>query len=366
MNEVCNSVILKVILGPVKGLVNLFLIVAPILCICSLIYTFIKLTQDPENKKLVARIKNSFFALIVLFFVPLLVSVVLGLVDTNYNFSACWKSDSTYSGNATYREITPEEKKLILQEASDYESGVKKGETSNYESGTPGSTYNGTVSNVENFVVKTTIAAGTSRCSGTYCSVAHRGYSTLYPENSAISFEEAGKAGFWGVEADVRMSESGRLACNHDDDVGLDEKTSFSEYLDICKKYNMAAVIDIKAGYGGDEKLRKMVDMVKSKGMMDQAIFQCSIISYLKTIKNYAPEARIWYLRDTYDSSVIIKAKDVGAEAVNISYVHVDQNVVNELHNAKLRVSVYVIPSTKIKAKFLSYGADYIMSDEPV
>lgn len=366
MNEICNSTVLKVVLGPVKGLINLILIIAPILCIISLIYTFVKLVQNPDDKKLAARIKNSFFALIVVFFIPLLFTVVLSLVDSNYNFSACWKSDSTYNGNATYHEITPEERKLILQETSSYESGVKKEDSSNYESGTPGSTYNGTVSNTDSYITRTGIAAGTSRCSGTYCSVAHRGYSTLYPDNTARAFEEAGKAGFWGVEADVRMSKSGRLACNHDNDEGLDQKTSFSEYLDICKKYNMAAIIDIKAGYGGEEKLRKMVEMVKEKDMLDQAIFQCSIISYLKTIKKYAPDARIWYLRDTYDNTVITKAYDVGAEAVNINYVNVNQKVVNELHNAKLRVCVYVIPSTKVKSTFLTYNTDYIMSNKPV
>ena len=364
MNEICNSIVLKVILGPVKNLVKLIMIIGPLLCICSIVFTFIRLMQNPDDKKKFARIKNSFIALGVLFFIPLLVSVVLGMVDYNYNFSSCWKSDSTYIGSATYQEITPEERKLILQESSDYEPGVKQ--KFNYESGVPGSTYNGTFSNTDSFITQSGIAAGTSRCSGSYCSVAHRGYSTNYPDNTEIAFEEAGKAGFWGVEADVRMSKSGRLACNHDDDEGLDQKTSFEAFLDICKKYNMAAIIDIKAGYGGEEKLRKMVEMVKQKGMLDDAVFQCSITSYLKTIKKYAPDARIWYLIDSYNNTVITKARDVGAEAVNINYVNVNQNVVNELHDANLRVCVYVIPSTEVKNTFLTYNTDYIMSNKPV
>lgn len=362
MNDICNSTVLKVVLGPIKQLVSLIQIIGPILCICSLVILFIKSVQNPDDKKIFSRIKNSILACAITFFIPLLVTVVLGMVDSNYNFSACWKSDSTYSGNATYQEITAEERKLILQEANDYEPGVKN----NYESGTPGSTYNGTVSNTNSYITRSGIAAGTARCSGSYCSVAHRGYSTNYPDNTEIAFEEAGKAGFWGVEADVRMSKSGRLACNHDNDEGLDQKTSFEAFLDICKKYNMAAIIDIKAGYGGEEKLRKMVEMVQEKNMMDDAIFQCSITSYLKIIKKYAPDARIWYLRDGYDNTVITKAKDVGAEAVNINYVNVNQKVVNELHNANLKVCVYVIPSTKVKNTFLTYNTDYIMSNKPV
>ena len=365
MNDVCYSTLLKIVVGPLKDLVSLFQIIGPILCIISLGYTFVKLMQHPDDKKIFARIKNSLIALGVLFFIPLLVNAVISMIDKNYSY--CWKEASSYtSGVVNYQEITDEERKLILQESNSYESGVKEDDNTSSNSTGSNSNSSSTTTSSNNYVVNNSIAAGTSRCSNGYCTVAHMGYSTPYPDNSATAFEEAGKAGFWGAEADVRMSQSGRLACNHDNDEGLDQKTSFSEYLDICKKYKMAAVIDIKSGYGGEEKLRKMVEMVKEKGMMNDAIFQCSIVSYLKTIKKYAPNARIWYLRDTYDSGVISKAKEVGAEAVNINYVNVDQNVINELHNANLRVGVYVIPSTKVKEKFLTYKADYIMSNKPV
>ena len=145
------------------------------------------------------------------------------------------------------------------------------------------------------------------------------------------------------------------------------ENEIYSNGNDVLERcFNLEKIDLFTSRFHTEEKLRKMVEMVKEKGMMNDAIFQCSIVSYLKTIKKYAPNARIWYLRDTYDSGVISKAKEVGAEAVNINYVNVDQNVINELHNANLRVGVYVIPSTKVKEKFLTYKADYIMSNKPV
>ena len=58
MNEICNSTVLKVVLGPIKQLVNLIMIIGPILCICSIVYTFIKLMQNPDNKKIYSRIKD--------------------------------------------------------------------------------------------------------------------------------------------------------------------------------------------------------------------------------------------------------------------------------------------------------------------
>ena len=347
--NVCNSDILKVVVGPLKNLMLVFQILGPVLCICSILYTFIRLLRFLDDNKTFVRIRNSFKALIILFFIPLLVNIVISMVDSKYSFCYDEMPEYTYT-NATYKEITSYERKLIIQEStSEYELGIKDEDK-----------------NTDNYIVKDMIAAGRSRCKDNYCDIAHRGYSTIYPDNSRISFEQAGKAGFWGVEADVRMSEDGILACNHDSDKDLDSKLSFSSFLDICKKYNMAAIVDIKLGYGGDEKIKKMVEMVKEKDMLDQTIFQCSLLSYLTVVKKYANDARVWYLRDNYDDSVISKAKSVGAEAVNINYNNVNENVIKTLHLSNVKVCAYVVPTVKIKNKFITYNIDYIMSDRPL
>ena len=59
-----------------KELVKLIMIIGPILCICSIVYTFIKLMHNPDDKKVFARIKNSFIALGVLFFIPFLGNII--------------------------------------------------------------------------------------------------------------------------------------------------------------------------------------------------------------------------------------------------------------------------------------------------
>jgi glycerophosphoryl diester phosphodiesterase len=47
-------------------------------------------------------------------------------------------------------------------------------------------------------------------------SVAHRGYSAAYPENTALAFERAIEAGSALIETDVRFSRDGALVCSHD------------------------------------------------------------------------------------------------------------------------------------------------------
>jgi glycerophosphoryl diester phosphodiesterase len=46
--------------------------------------------------------------------------------------------------------------------------------------------------------------------------VAHRGYSAAYPENTALAFERAIEAGAEFIETDVRFSRDGALVCSHD------------------------------------------------------------------------------------------------------------------------------------------------------
>jgi glycerophosphoryl diester phosphodiesterase len=47
--------------------------------------------------------------------------------------------------------------------------------------------------------------------------IAHRGYSSLYPENTALAFEKAIEAGTDYIETDLRFSSDGMVVCCHDD-----------------------------------------------------------------------------------------------------------------------------------------------------
>ena len=89
--------------------------------------------------------------------------------------------------------------------------------------------------------------------------VAHRGYSSDYPENTLLAFEKAIRAGSKYVETDLRFSKDGTIVCSHDEDfsrvlnrdevianldVGELKKVdtgdgkgvpSFEEVLDLCE-----------------------------------------------------------------------------------------------------------------------------------
>ena len=121
----CNSQALSIILNVAKQLLNLIQIAGPILLIISLGYTFIKLMQHPDDKKLISRLKNSALALILVFFIPLLVNVVMNMTDGSSQFSACWKENTNINLSPSYIETTENNnRKPITSNPSEYEQGT--------------------------------------------------------------------------------------------------------------------------------------------------------------------------------------------------------------------------------------------------
>ncbi|WP_260269483.1 glycerophosphodiester phosphodiesterase family protein [Lactobacillus delbrueckii] len=68
---------------------------------------------------------------------------------------------------------------------------------------------------LENVDVKTQSTSGLVKAEVKF--IAHRGYSTKYPENTTLAFEKAGEeAGVWGIETDVDNTSDNKLVIMHD------------------------------------------------------------------------------------------------------------------------------------------------------
>lgn len=130
--SVCNSSLLSGVLGVFKSLLSIIQLFGPLLLIVSLIYTFIKLMQNPDDKKLISRIKNSFLALVVVFFVPLFVTMTLNLVDESSSFGACWKNAGNGGfGSPNYIEMDSDKDRVNIVGGSEYEKGEENSNKDN-------------------------------------------------------------------------------------------------------------------------------------------------------------------------------------------------------------------------------------------
>ena len=124
--------------------------------------------------------------------------------------------------------------------------------------------------------------------------IAHRGFRAVAPENTAPAFEEAGKAGFSAIECDIYRTKDGVWVIQHDrhtyrmmntnkfvekatyeelknadtdNGVNIDKYPNLKictleEYLQICEKYGMQAVIEFKEE-NNHEYYGEVIDLCK-------------------------------------------------------------------------------------------------------
>ena len=121
---------LNIIFYVVKNILNLIMIIVPILLIIFGSISFIKLVKNPEEKNGTKKIINQFLAAAIVFFVPLFVNVVMGMLGENNSISRCW-NDASKNGEATYiSSVREKEKKKFIVDSEDYEPGVQEEVTS--------------------------------------------------------------------------------------------------------------------------------------------------------------------------------------------------------------------------------------------
>ena len=122
----CDSIVMNNFLYIVKNIMNIIMIVAPILAIISYVIIFFNLLKDPEDKKTPKKVFNTAKALIIIFFIPLLVNVVMLVLGENTDISACYNSAKEPSISNNYIEIVNKEGKKVLVDPNEYQKGEPK------------------------------------------------------------------------------------------------------------------------------------------------------------------------------------------------------------------------------------------------
>ena len=91
----CRTPQLNIFFYFAKNIINLIIIIAPILAIISFTLLFFQLMNNPDNDKLIKKLKNAATSLVVVFFIPLVVSITMNLVGEKTDLTACYKNATT-------------------------------------------------------------------------------------------------------------------------------------------------------------------------------------------------------------------------------------------------------------------------------
>jgi glycerophosphoryl diester phosphodiesterase len=162
-----------------------------------------------------------------------------------------------------------------------------------------------------------------------FLKIAHRGYSTRYPENTLLAFEKAVTAGADMIELDVHLSRDGRLVVIHDDRIdrtadgtGAVSGLSLAELKQYNYNNRMAEhgfveipTLDEVIAWAGDRVMlnieiknrpirsegieRKLADLLRQTQFTDRAIVSSFDHCALAEMKRIAGSVRTGMLYDS-------------------------------------------------------------------
>lgn len=172
---------------------------------------------------------------------------------------------------------------------------------------------------------------------------AHRGLSSLYPQNSVIAFEKAAEAGYKYFECDVHTTKDGEFVVIHDDTIddmtpgngNVDDYTleelkrlrldngngienykdvlqipTLEETLSVCDRYDIAPIIELKKL---DTKyLSDLFEMLEKHDLTKKTILISFTFDYLTEARKLDKDMKMMYLSKVVKKSDVDKCIEYG------------------------------------------------------
>ncbi|WP_022927481.1 glycerophosphodiester phosphodiesterase family protein [Patulibacter americanus] len=225
--------------------------------------------------------------------------------------------------------------------------------------------------------------------------VAHRGYSSVSPENTNAAMAIGSRAGADFVEDDVATNADGEPWIIHDDTVdrttdgtgalatltssylqGLDagswfgsafEKEplpSLDSQLDVVKGGTAKLLLEIKSPET-EAEVRNIIDHVRAKGMVRRTVIQSFDDNIVRWAKAYEPNIPTMILRGGLDADPVATAKELGVVSYNPSAAALrgKPEVVQALNDAGIAVMPYTVDSPADWLTLRDLGVDGIITN---
>ena len=223
--------------------------------------------------------------------------------------------------------------------------------------------------------------------------VAHRGVSGLEKENTIPAFIAAGNRSYYGVECDVYVTKDREVIILHDRDTlrvsgvsvnakestyeelkkvrfydvdGVETKDYYyvpklSEYLEICRRYEKRAYIEIK-DHLEQEDIDTILDVVEKSGYLDNVVFISFYPWNLFKIRDKYPNQDVQFLTNVIDE----RLKGLCYERnfnLDIRHDLVTKELIDEFHAHGLKVNTFTVDKKDEAEKFASWGIDQITTN---
>ncbi|GAA1975437.1 glycerophosphodiester phosphodiesterase [Isoptericola halotolerans] len=228
--------------------------------------------------------------------------------------------------------------------------------------------------------------------------VAHRGNSSVAPQNTLAAFEAALRVGVHSIELDLHLSADGEVVVIHDEtvdattsgsgavrelDVGgvraLDAGAWFAPAFAGQRVPLFTEVVDLVAARGGAELLvelkgvwsaaeaRQVTEVLAAAGLTGRAVGQSFWPETVAALREADPALRRGLLVAAVDDGLLGLCAELGVTMCNPAgpVLHDDPTLVERLHAAGLEVAVWTLNEPAHWALAVALGVDQIITDRP-
>lgn len=233
---------------------------------------------------------------------------------------------------------------------------------------------------------------------GLPCVVAHRGNSSVAPQNTLAAFEAAWRAGADSIEIDVQLTADGEVVVIHDDT--LDATTdgrgrvdgltlaevravdagswfapaytgqrvpTFTEVVEfLAMRPGIDLLLEIKGDWAPDD-VRKVTEPLQRAGLTDRVIGQSFWPSTVAALAKAAPRLRRGLLIGAYSDDLLATCAELGVMTCNpAGHLLVERpGLVDELQGDGLEVQVWTLNEPAQWMLALMAGVDAVITDRP-
>lgn len=224
---------------------------------------------------------------------------------------------------------------------------------------------------------------------------AHRGLSSVAPENSFEAFMEATKYPFYAIECDVHCTTDNKWVIIHDhmiqsmtDEKGDVRKLSYEddlskikytnganinkypnasfclveEYLEVCKKANIKPMIEVKDRR--TEKVESLFNIIKAYDLCDDVILISFHSNILREFRRLCPQMTLWYLmHNITDERLLECVENNNGVAFEAKRAMKAPEMIQKIHDNGLTAAVWTVDTPEELNFMLRHNVKYITTN---
>lgn len=221
---------------------------------------------------------------------------------------------------------------------------------------------------------------------------AHRGLSSIVPENTIEAFREAAKHKFYALECDVHCTTDGKWVIIHDcmlqsmaEEKGDVKKKSYEElskikftnganiadypdatvclvedFIEICKEANIRPMIEVK-----DKRVEKVADLLKiirEYEIEDSVILISFHKEILREFRRLSPNMETWYLMSKITDEKIQECIE-NNNGVAFEAKRAKPEMIQKIHDNNLTAACWTVDTKEMLNNMLENGVKYITTN---